>query len=1177
MLQSMRSPGISPRVMALRPFAPPWASNEAGRLARAKAGVGVILVALACFALACSLVGCAARQSGATWLLDAPARNGDVFELQLSDAQRADAASATYTVFKRVDHGYQVLMWKVPAEIDELGHVAVPACPDVVTVDGEGDEDGEDPALVFAECLDARDGVSEFKIENVRLAATPDLNPIRILEGYDVTSVRATFSEGDELASKADIARLWPQAAYPLGETVKQDEISIYFGLGYWPEGPFVKARADDGSLAPVAKWDTAGNITYWSSGDFEGRIEFAKVPVSNFEGDFFIQVVVEDTQGELHGSELSKLDVPAPAELRSADVGTDRGTMSFRLLDDHAVLYSYTGEDELVEIPSRVKGLPVTAIGDRAFEDNEYVRSVVLPKTVDDIGHEAFKGSRIERFEVSPQVKRIGNAAFAFTASLREFSLGGESDLFSVRDGVLYSRDGSRLVAYPSAKGDSFDVPDGVSVIGYAAFAGAGVTAVGMPESLKEIEPCAFLGCEFLSELDLPESLERIGSCAFGQGITATIARSNWHAPVDSVAIGKNVSYIGRKAFDGLALSEIRVDAGNKWYRSDGGFLISAAGTLLQVPYATSSPVVVPEGVRAIAMDSLLHVHATSTDVTDGKSGLVDVFLPSSVQDIEEHALPTVKCGDEFARSAETVKGVRIHAPEGSWAHDYAIENDIAFDSAQNAEDLVMHESSVTTPTADLTFRVYGDHAELSRIKMPESMAGHIAVPAEVDGVPVTKLGGDEGDRASGIVLTLIVPATVQEVGARFLSGLYGLQWFEIAGESQWISERDGVLYSADGRTLLAYPSCHDRRYTAEGGASDGEVVRFSIPEGTREIADYAFSEAKVTEVQFPDGLERIGSYAFTGCGKLEKVEFPRSLRSIGREAFSYSGLRAVRLNEGLETIGAQAFAATKGCDGLALPDSLTTIGASAFACTPDEGMASTGSRVMRIGRALERLEETPFANLEIDRFEVAASNQHFRPNGPLLLSKDGRVLYECAAAATGEVHIPAGVERIARGAFLHATGVTDVYIPDSVVNISKDAFPPAAGDANASADASGSSPADSGGASSAEGNGSADSGSAGNDSVSNPTSGAADGNNPDASSADGGGSPDGDGPDGDGPAGGSNGGSASTSSAGDSSIEGSRSDDGNRDGKSALTLHCSPTSEAALFAETWSYRWAE
>ena len=82
------------------------------------------------------------------------------------------------------------------------------------------------------------------------------------------------------------------------------------------------------------------------------------------------------------------------------------------------------------------------------------------------------------------------------------------------------------------------------------------------------------------------------------------------------------------------------------------------------------------------------------------------------------------------------------------------------------------------------------------------------------------------------------------------------------------------------------------------------------------------------------------------------------------------------------------------------------------------------------------------PFDRIEIEEFGVTLSNRHFKSEGPLLISKDGHVLYACASSVSGEVLIPEGVERIRLGALYGAANVTDVYVPDSVVRIEESAF---------------------------------------------------------------------------------------------------------------------------------------
>lgn len=60
---------------------------------------------------------------------------------------------------------------------------------------------------------------------------------------------------------------------------------------------------------------------------------------------------------------------------------------------DGKATLTAYVGEETEVEIPDTLGGAPVCAIGDKAFENNAKITSVVLPEGVTTIGWFAFSG----------------------------------------------------------------------------------------------------------------------------------------------------------------------------------------------------------------------------------------------------------------------------------------------------------------------------------------------------------------------------------------------------------------------------------------------------------------------------------------------------------------------------------------------------------------------------------------------------------------------------------------------------------------------------------------------------------------------------------------------------------------------------------------------------------------
>ena len=89
-----------------------------------------------------------------------------------------------------------------------------------------------------------------------------------------------------------------------------------------------------------------------------------------------------------------------------------------------------------------------------------------------------------------------------------------------------------------------------------------------------------------------------------------------------------------------------------------------------------------------------------------------------------------------------------------------------------------------------------------------------------------------------------------------------------EYVQEPQY-SSKDGVLFTADGKTLLFFP---------ENKAADLENGVYTVPDGTTEIFDNAFTRASdLEEVIIPAGVQRIGVRAFysVGSDSLKRITF--------------------------------------------------------------------------------------------------------------------------------------------------------------------------------------------------------------------------------------------------------------------------------------------------------------
>ena len=238
--------------------------------------------------------------------------------------------------------------------------------------------------------------------------------------------------------------------------------------------------------------------------------------------------------------------------------------------------------------------------------------------------------------------------------------------------------------------------------------------------------------------------------------------------------------------------------------------------------------------------------------------------------------------------------------------------------------------------------------------------------------------------------ITKVVVSENVTSIGAFAFNGMTGVSEYDIGANvntiSQWALETsaanvfnlngntnfqtdvDGVLFSKDGTTLIAYPGGADVRdeYTVPStvtAISDGAFVGCPIKKLTidrnvkTELPGWSFNAGVLEEldvncpfgkstfaqittlkrVTLGDSITEIPELAFFNCTGLQTVSIPSGLTKIGKQAFfGCSSLQNVTLPVSLTEIGYQAF---RDCDALRsiiFPDSLTKIGDSAFSdCT--------------------------------------------------------------------------------------------------------------------------------------------------------------------------------------------------------------------------------------------------
>lgn len=500
----------------------------------------------------------------------------------------------------------------------------------------------------------------------------------------------------------------------------------------------------------------------------------------------------------------------------------------TYEIQEGQVTITGYTGSDEHVVIPSEIEGLPVTELGRRAFRENMQVKSFVLPDSLKRIGDHCFRlCENLETIEIPAQVEKINDFAFAgclrlsqvslpasvtemgafvflYCPELIEISVSEDNPNYSSRDGVLFDKEQTTLIRYPSNQVTvEYTIPETVKKITDRAFDYCqNLETVVIPAGLTTIDPGAFAWCYSLQKIDIPNTVTNIGFYAF-----------NLCPQLKEVNIGNGVTHIENGAFQSCPqLREITIPD-NVLSLGDSSFLNCAGLETVRIG----------NGVTEIKGNMFAHCPQLK-EVSMGN----DVTIIGGRAFYDCISLINLNIGNNVTR----------------------IE-DYAFYGCTNLQEIVLPDP--LTSIGNMAFR---DCASLTNMVIPDSVLfigndafnGCLSLKNVVIGDGISNFLNRTFAGCINLE-TVRLGSGLTSPGYDTFAECLKLKWMDVSPDSPFLSSIDGILFDKTMSQLVFYPPNYPN-------------TEYTVPDGVKEVRGFGQC-VNLKRVTLPASVEKISSFS--------------------------------------------------------------------------------------------------------------------------------------------------------------------------------------------------------------------------------------------------------------------------------------------------------------------------